>query len=358
LERIAKVEAAVMNKQQDQYVRELKSAITPGAMDAVKHLTKNDLSEAANNLRNNKESILTSFEEKLERDRLELTDIDEEDEKEAQKVIDQGKDPNGEELKEVLKKKKKTPADKKVVEDAIKTKKKNFFQRDLETMGKIIRGEKASTKDKNNFITAMSILGRYAMVGAGVTLIALGGAPLAIHIAKEIYDSWSSTSSGEEEQEYTIEHAYNAIVDHLTHVDLDMLSGMSDSAKFTAVASSVRISYRSVEDEKMLPVAQRTRWRVMLAKNQIGEIYNDHGTLSQPNLRIWKAYVTQGFNALDFPHLDDPDKIKEPYIVTNDDKETEHNLELHCPLLMTLQEARNWVCQIVEKGDNNVNGIS
>jgi hypothetical protein len=348
LKRLSEAEARVADAQRSKYASELKAGINPEAMEACRNIKQGDLDKAADNLQSNKASVIAEFETKLERDRLDAVEISDEDREELRIKVDRGDDPDKEELEDIINEKKPTPRQKKVAEEALGHKSRNFFQRDMDTLGAIIRGEKVDNRGKSNFMTAMSILGRYALVAGGVSLIAIGAAPLAIHIVKEIYDGWKSLSA-EEKEEFDIGHAYDAIVDHLRHTDLDALEGLSRKTKFVSTSSASRISYRCSQDERMLPFVDRTVHRVMLGGKQIGEIRATAPALAAPNVRIWQAYVTEGFDPIDFPHMDDPDAIKEPYVLTNDDANIEHNLELHCPLLMTLQEARNWVCQIVEK---------
>lgn len=348
LKRLAEAEKRVADTQRKKYASELKSGITPEAMEACRNIKQDDLTKAAENLSANKEQVISDFEEKLERDRLDIVELSDEDRAELRDKVTSGKDPNPEELEDIINEKKPTPKQKRTAEEALGHKPKNFFQRDMEHLGAILRGDKVDNNGKSNFMTAMSILGRYALVAGGVSLIALGAAPLAIHIVKEIYDGWKSLSA-EEKEEFDIRHAYDAFVDHLRNTDLEALEGLSRKAKFVSTSSTSRISYRCAQEERLIPFVNRTVHRVMFGGKQIGEIRAASPDLAAPNVRIWQAYVTEGFDPIDFPHMDDPDMVKEPYVLTNDNADTEHNLELHCPLLMTLQEARNWVCQIVEK---------
>lgn len=349
LGKLAEAEKRVNDAQRSRYVSELKSAITPEAMKAIATVTQDDLHKAADNLQANKLKVIEDFENKLERDRLEEVEISDDDKEKLKQKIANDDDVDVEELEEIVNEKKPSAKQKKAAEDALGRKPSNFFTRDLKNLGAIIRGEKVDNNGKSNFVTGMAILGRFALIAGGVTAIALGGAPMAIYIAKEILDNWSSLSA-DEKDEFDIGHAYDAIVDHLRNLDLEVLGGLSQKPKFVSTsATKSRISYRCIADERMLPFTQRTVHRVMLGGSQIGEIRASNPDLATPNLRMWTAHITGGFDPLDFPHLDDPENIKEPYVLTNDDSEVEHNLELHCPLLMTLQEARNWVCQIVEK---------
>lgn len=350
LERLSKEQEATVKAHRAQAHQDLKASINPEAVNAIKQITNADLGKAADNLRNNREEILSSLEDKLENERLDNTEVTAEDKEELQKRVDRGEDENPAELEEIIKSKKPSRKQKRVVEDVLQKPKENFLQRDISTMGKILRGEKVDKEGKSNFLVAASILGRYALVAGGVALVAMGAGPLAIHIAKEIYDNWDSLSAKEQEEEYGIEQMYDSFVDYLGNMETEALKDSVAKVKFTSVSSASRISYRSVPEERHMPIANRTRWRVVLNNKQVGEIYAEHDSEIQQNIRIWRAYVTEGFNALEFPHVDEYEGLKEPYILTNDDENTTHNLELHCPSLMTLTEARAWVCSIIEKG--------
>lgn len=110
-----------------------------------------------------------------------------------------------------------------------------------------------------------------------------------------------------------------------------------------------RISYRCLPDERRLPVAQRTQWDVYIDGRCVGCIKADTKELNQKrshSLRVWRPSVNEKFNSFEFPHAEDDDDVsslEEPYILTNDDEEVDHNLELHHPTLMTMAEARTWV---------------
>lgn len=362
LARLSAAQEEATNRHRTAAQRDLKAGITPEAVKAVTSLTHNDTKQGAETLRANKSKTLKSFEDKLEEDRLDSLEITDDDRERIQQKIDEGKDPNADELEDAIKAKKPTKKQKKVVEDELDQKPQNFFQRDLAAMRKIISGERVEPKGKHNFIIAGGILGKYMMMASGVALLAMGAAPLALHIAKTLWDTWGeSTANSDGDEDYGIDRLYDAITDHLQNMDIDDLHSSVAKTKFVSESSAAaaktlrekanapRISYRAVPEEKEFALHDRTRLRVMLDKNEVGRIYADYDGDIQKNLRIWRAYVTSGFNALEFPHLDEPGDTREPYIITNDDADVEHNLELHCPTLMTLAEARNWVCSIIER---------
>lgn len=109
----------------------------------------------------------------------------------------------------------------------------------------------------------------------------------------------------------------------------------------------MRISYRCLKDERSLPIAERTHWDVLYGKERIGTISaeDDISANRSHSIRVWKARLNKGFNAFEFPHVDEEDNdiTTEPYIVTNDVAEVDHNLELHNPQLLTMKEARVWI---------------
>lgn len=113
-----------------------------------------------------------------------------------------------------------------------------------------------------------------------------------------------------------------------------------------------RISYRCLPEERSIPIAMRTRWNVYLGDQQVGSIFVVDGVASRvsQNLRIWKAKLYGDvFDPFEFPHMDEDDdfgRVSEPFVITNDDPDTDHNLELVSPSLMTMAEARTWVRSI------------
>lgn len=114
-----------------------------------------------------------------------------------------------------------------------------------------------------------------------------------------------------------------------------------------------RISYRCLPDERQKPIAERTHWDVYYGDNKVGTIATDGQDISvdrSHSVRIWKARLNDGFNAFEFPHVDEEDKITdEPFVITNDDKKVNHNLELINPQYMTMAEARKWVSGVFRK---------
>jgi len=388
LEKLKAAELAIVNKTRDEAHQDFKHAINPESVKACKELTTKDVQAASTNMQKEKAAVLASFEDKLENDRLDAKDITPDEKREAVNKNAKNEDP---EIEDIAKKSKHTRAEKKKVEDLLdedeeddtaaakedkkkpkngkkkdkKSKKRpNFFVRDMEAVGKIFNGEKVEKGGRSNLIVAMSILGRYAMIAGGVALVSMGAAPLALHIAKEIYDNWDTfqgAASNDDDEDLhpdeayrkNVDRVYDAYTDYLFHLDVDELHNTVGKTKFVSTSSETRskISYRSVPEERDVPIAARTRWNVFLGKQHVGEIYADEDDSdARQSVRIWRAYVITGFNPMEFPHADSIDpKIKEPFVLTNDKPEVEHNLELHSPTLMTLPEARSWVCSIIER---------
>ena len=114
-----------------------------------------------------------------------------------------------------------------------------------------------------------------------------------------------------------------------------------------------RISYRCLPDERQVPIAEKTQWDVYNDKRCVGCIKAiDTAKIRSHNLRIWQPVLyEESFNPIEFPHVDVADEIdnlNEPFVVTNDEQDHEHNLELHHPSLMTMYEARQWIRSIVK----------
>lgn len=111
-----------------------------------------------------------------------------------------------------------------------------------------------------------------------------------------------------------------------------------------------KISYRCKPEERSKTIAERTHWDVYYGQKRIGFIAADGQDISKDrshSVRIWKARMVDGFNTFEYPHVDDANKIKEePFIITNDNEDVEHNLELINPQYMTMAEARKWVSGI------------
>ncbi len=111
--------------------------------------------------------------------------------------------------------------------------------------------------------------------------------------------------------------------------------------------TSSRISYRCLADERTLPVAERTHWDVRYNNKNIGyiKVKDDHTLTNNRShsVRVWQAHLTKGFNPFEFPHAEDGEVTNEPFIITNDDMQIDHNLELRNPQMMTMKEARSWV---------------
>lgn len=115
-----------------------------------------------------------------------------------------------------------------------------------------------------------------------------------------------------------------------------------------------RISYRCLPEERKLPIAERTQWDVYVGGRCVGCIRAlKNGKRKSHAIRVWSPTIYEGFfSPFEFPHADeddDPDELSEPYVLTNDEPEIEHQLELHHPTLMTMHEARQWVRSIVNQ---------
>lgn len=109
-----------------------------------------------------------------------------------------------------------------------------------------------------------------------------------------------------------------------------------------------RISYRCLPEERGVPISQKSFWKIYRGDKEIGCIKSDENAkLIAPNLRVWEPVIYESeFDPMEFPHSDDAEGMKEPYVCTNDDEECEHQLELHPNSKMTLNESRTWVRNI------------
>lgn len=112
-----------------------------------------------------------------------------------------------------------------------------------------------------------------------------------------------------------------------------------------------RISYRCLEQERGTPTAQKTFWYVYRDGKQCGYIESDDTVRHvSPTLRIWQPVLfEQEFNAMEFPHADDPLEVNEPYVCTNDEDDCDHQLELRTNTKMTLNEARSFIHHITRR---------
>lgn len=114
-----------------------------------------------------------------------------------------------------------------------------------------------------------------------------------------------------------------------------------------------RISYRCLPEERRTPIAEKSQWNVYNGSHCVGCIRaTDTAKTRSHNLRVWQPVLyEESFNPIEFPHVDmedELDSLNEPFVMTNDDTECEHNLELHHPTLMTMYEARQWIRSIVK----------
>ena len=120
---------------------------------------------------------------------------------------------------------------------------KPFWKRDLEAMGKIMNGEKVNPGGMNNAMTFLTIASRYALMVGGVAAISMGAAPVAMHVARSLFDTWGEFNSAtaasdkevetEETEEPEVDEdeearkiqmfavVYRAITDQIRHLDVE-----------------------------------------------------------------------------------------------------------------------------------------
>lgn len=347
---LSEKETVLADQLREKLSTEFKAAITPESTAAVERVTGKDLAVASSNLANNKVNILAAIERHLDDERIAQVLIDDEvKNKLRHKVAADPYSDDAEVIQDQLDKNTRTKDDVRTVESFLGKLVPDVVKKDIAALKSFAKG------DSNiKLLTAMSIVGRYMLLAGGVAAIAAGGAPLALYIGKEIYDSFSNAkryATAADSDEDVLEDFYDMFTDHLQNLDLEAVKTASRRFKFEAVAASTRISYRSDSNELEKPLRIRSNWTVIRNQAPIGYIWTDkEGDNINPETRQWSAYVTDGFNPMEFPHVEEEEGLKEPYVLTNGE-----GMRLYAPSLMSLVEARRWVCGIIERGDENAN---
>lgn len=112
-----------------------------------------------------------------------------------------------------------------------------------------------------------------------------------------------------------------------------------------------RISYRCLPEERRLSLEKKSRWNVYSDGEWVGHIVAENKRTGV-DIRIWKPSVYEGsFNPFEFPHVNTEEEVhslNEPCVVPNNDDDDDCQMELRMPSLMTINEARIWVRNIIK----------
>jgi len=397
---------AANNQERDEARQDIRHSITPEAVKALEQSTPEDFAQTAKSMKKNRTANIADIKKSLD-NRHEFVPLDEEDIQQAsanldKQVQDEDADWSEDEIKstkKLLKRVKPKTNNKMSKKDrdrldrvsSKKTKsKKNppFWKKDFQVLKAIMSGEEAEPEGRSNASLAINIVARYALMAAAGYALSLGAGPAALHVTKTLIEEWgnlsSQASSGpsgiedEEEEELSPEQKedqdttntlgliYDAVADQIAHMDHEAFTEdvsktfnkfeRSESSNFDPeiVASAMRrISYRCLPDERTLSINQKTEWGVFTGKRCVGRIKAEpNAKLRSFNLRIWQPVIYEGnFDPIEFPHLDTANEsqdMNEPFILTDDEPENEHNLELHHPTLMTMHEARSFMRSIIK----------
>ena len=384
-------------QEREEAKQDLRHSVTPEAVKAVAESTPDDVAQTAQSMKkyrdNNVADIKKSFENKHEQVPIEHEDLeqakanfekqieDDEDNEEwsedeasaTRKLLDRLKPGANNKLS----KKDRERLDRVSSKKTKKKKNDPFWKKDIKVLKGIMSGEQVEPDGRSNASLALGLVARYALIAAGGYALAMGAGPAALEVSKALIEQWNDFSiasanapdgiEDEDEEELspedkedqetkeTLGMIYDAVADHIQNMDHDsFVQNISKTfTKFEATAASVsRISYRCLPEERKLPVNQKSQWSVFLGKDCVGRIKADpDAKLRSYNLRIWHPIVLEDrFDPFEFPHLDTSNEstdMNEPFVLTNDEPEEQHNLELHHPSLMTMYEARNFIRNII-----------
>jgi len=401
--------ANAANKQErDEAKQDLRHSITPEAVKALEESTPEDFAQTAKSMKKNRTANIADIKKSLENRHefvpLEADDIEQASANLDKQVQDEDADWSEDEIKstkKLLKRIKPKTNNKMSKKDrdrldrvsSKKTKRKKnppFWKKDFQVLKAIMSGEQVEPEGRSNASLAINIVARYALMAAAGYALSMGAGPAALHVTKTLVEQWGDLSSqasagspsgieDEEEEELSPEQKedqdttetlgiiYDAVADQVAHMDHEAFKEdvsktfnkfeRSESSNFDPeiVASAMRrISYRCLPDERTLSINQKTEWGVFTGKRCVGRIKAEpNAKLRSFNLRIWQPVIYEdNFDAIEFPHLDTANEsqdMNEPFILTDDEPENVHNLELHHPTLMTMHEARSWMRSIIKQ---------
>lgn len=241
-----KAEKQALKKDRDQARSELRHSVTHESVKALKDSKPKDLKKAAANLRAERSTnvmtikdTLDSKNEHIAYSKSDLRSIDRAIELDGQNEDSQWSEENRNKAKKIRKRlnpdtpnevteEERELLDQLQEENGINPKKrKPFWKQDLETLSKFMSGEEIDPDGRSNAMIMLGVVSRYALLAAGVSALALGSGPAALHIAQTLFGQWddfSSTSSSDEyDEDADVEESlfavYDAVTDHIDHMD-------------------------------------------------------------------------------------------------------------------------------------------
>lgn len=244
--------------------QEIRHNVTREAVEALRNTKPEDMKKAARNMAANRTENINSIKDTLEkkdeyvsfkqsdidsvknRIRKEFEDEDSawshDDLKKAKKLADRLKEGDTNKLS----KEERDTLDG-LTEDRpnFPTKREPFWKRDLKVLKGFVTGEELDPDGRSNAMLALSVVSRYALLGAGIAVLAMGAAPAALHITRALFEQWDdfnsvASDSDEDEVEDALSMAYDAVQDHIANMDhAEMLEDVAGVFKeFTSVSSA------------------------------------------------------------------------------------------------------------------------
>lgn len=111
--------------------------------------------------------------------------------------------------------------------------KKSWYKRDLEALGKIMRGEPIDPNGRGKAMTLVTLAAKYALMGSAVLAVATGSAPLAYYLAHALFENWDTLSvkaANDEDEVDTMGHLLTMIADQLKYIDVDEMREAMDGS--------------------------------------------------------------------------------------------------------------------------------
>lgn len=225
----------------DESRQSLRHGITQESVQAATSSKPEDLYTVSENLKRNRSANLSSIEDSL--DSTVHVQFDSKQAESAlrrlkQQELDEAEDWDPKDLKRVEKllkdpdPKKLSAEDKDLLERVVSEREKrnkierenmSWWRRDLNTVMKVMRGEKVDPQGKSNAALLVSVISRYAMIAGGVVALSMGAAPVALYMAQSLFESWgefnATAGSDDETDEDQLGAVYDAIADFVQHVD-------------------------------------------------------------------------------------------------------------------------------------------
>lgn len=238
-----KLQNKALKQERNDARQEIRHGVTREAVKALQDTKPEDLKKAAKNLGDNRtenlKTIKDTLDSKHEYVSFKKNDIDtakdalkaeqdnedsgwsQEDLKKAEKVVKSLKEGDTNKL---------TKEDRdlldRLTEDRqeFPTKREPFWKRDLKVLKGFMTGEQLDPEGRSNAMLALAVVSRYALLGAGISMIAMGAAPAALHIAQTLFGQWDdfnalSSAEDDDETDDALAAAYDAITDHLANMD-------------------------------------------------------------------------------------------------------------------------------------------